>query len=234
VEKTLIAIGFFAAGFAILGVAGILFALGNRKEDQDEGKEADTLDEDWVNEVLEDLDEPAEPSAVGDVSNSADEGQADDLDEFWKSVMEVDDLDEPEDWYEAPEQEEPHDDQQEDSQAEQQEDEQVEQQEGPREEPRDDGQEEGQDVGQEESHDGQQEVEQDAEQEEGQDGERDGQQDADKTESETERTVFATANGKTWHTEKECPRLRRSKNVNEMTLSEATVAGMKPCGVCGK
>lgn len=36
VEKTFLAIGLFAAGFAILGVAGILLALGNRKEDQDE------------------------------------------------------------------------------------------------------------------------------------------------------------------------------------------------------
>lgn len=216
VERTLVAIGFWTIGFALLGVAGVLFALSGQKDGQDEDvsvdevdETGDALDEGWINEMLEDLDEPEEPSRVD---------ETDDLDEFWKSVMEVDDLDEPEDWYEAPEQEEHHDDQQEDSQAEQREDEQVGQQEGPREEPRDDGQEEGQDGGQEESHDGQQEVE----------------QDAGETESETEQIAYSTPSGKTWHADRDCPRLRRSKNIRELRVSEAVEAGMKPCGVCGK
>lgn len=57
---------------------------------------------------------------------------------------------------------------------------------------------------------------------------------AEQTDAEAGKTVFSTPNGKTWHADRDCPRLRRSKDIKELEMSEAFEAGMKPCGVCGE
>lgn len=204
VERVLIAIGFWTVGFALLGAAGIMFVLNNRDDKQDEGatidETGDELEKDWVNEVLRDINEADDTDSLDDVDLGLDEEQVDDLDEFWKTVMEIADLDEPaEEWCEAPEQETPE-----------------------------------QDPEQEDEQDGQQEEPRNYQQETEQSGERDDKRDADETDGETEQVVFATLNGKVWHADKDCPRLRRSKSIKEIKMGEAVADGMKACGVCGK
>lgn len=60
------------------------------------------------------------------------------------------------------------------------------------------------------------------------------EQAAEQAAGDTDKIVFAAANGKVWHADRDCPTLSRAKKVKELTLHEAEETGMKACGTCGK
>lgn len=77
-------------------------------------------------------------------------------------------------------------------------------------------------------------VEPEAVEQEEQSDQQEEEQPAEQAASETGTIVFAAANGKVWHADRDCPTLSRAKKVKELTMSEAEEAGMKACGTCGK
>lgn len=51
-------------------------------------------------------------------------------------------------------------------------------------------------------------------------------------EPEQEQTCWVTKSGRSYHLQRSCSTLSRSKNLNEMTVDEAKSQGYEPCDVC--
>jgi len=63
-EKALLTIGFWSVSFALVGVAGLLFAMSSRKDDLDEDEADDKLEEGWVDEVMSSVNNPDKLSPI--------------------------------------------------------------------------------------------------------------------------------------------------------------------------
>lgn len=88
-EKALLTIGFWSVGFALVGVAGLLFAMSSQKDDLDEDEAGDKLEEGWVDEVMSSVNNPDKPNSIGNENDALDGEETEEPDGFQESPSET-------------------------------------------------------------------------------------------------------------------------------------------------